>query len=198
MQVDTQEQVSRNFAFLVISGCLLAMLGVIVMGAPLATGMAVEMIIGVMILTRATMQLYYGFKVRHWGHRFGSYIGMGSIFMALVSIAVGVVLIMSPIAGLRLITLLLAMYLVISGGCELLHAIELSAARGWGFTALSGVFSVLLGILVWRQWPLAGQWAVGVMVGAGFIASGAALAMLGIEGRAQLAAVARPQPVGST
>jgi uncharacterized membrane protein HdeD (DUF308 family) len=90
------------------------------------------------------------------------------------------------------------MYLIISGGCELLHAIELSAARGWGFTALSGAFSVLLGLLVWRQWPLNGQWALGVTVGAGFIASGAALALLGWEGRAQLGAVVRPQAVGSS
>ena len=198
MQVDTQEQVSRNFAFLVIFGCLLAMLGVIVMGAPLATGRAAEMIIGVMILTRATMQFYYGFKVRRWGYRFGSYMGVGSIFMALVSAAVGVVLIMNPLAGRPFITLLLAMYLVISGGCELLHAIKLSAARGWVFTAVSGAFSVLLGVLVWRQWPLGGQWAVGIMVGSGFIASGFALAMLGLEGRARLFAIARAQPVSTS
>jgi uncharacterized membrane protein HdeD (DUF308 family) len=69
---DTQEHVSQNAAFLVILGCMLAMLGVIAIAAPLTAGIAVDLFVGVMVLSRGAMQLYYGFKVRHWGHRFGS------------------------------------------------------------------------------------------------------------------------------
>jgi len=183
MNVDTQEQVANNAAFLVIFGCLLASLGVIAIGAPLAAGLAVEVIVGIMVLTRGLMQLYYGFKVRQWGHRFGSYMGMGSIAVALLSVAVGVLLLVSPMTGLRFLSMVLAAYLIVAGGFEVLHAIELSAARGWGIVALSGMAGVVLGILIWQQWPLSGRWATGVLVGLSFIVSGGALALLGWTGQ---------------
>jgi uncharacterized membrane protein HdeD (DUF308 family) len=190
---DIQEHVSQNAAFLVIFGMLLAMIGVIAMAAPLAAGVAVEMFIGIMILSRGAMQLYYGIKVRHWGHRFGAYMGLGSIVVALLSVAVGVLLLINPIAGLRFLTLLLAVYLVLVGGLEILHAIELSAARGWGFIMLSGVLGVMLGVLIWRQWPLSGQWAIGVAVGASFIISGLSMMMMGLAGRAYMRALSKEQ-----
>jgi uncharacterized membrane protein HdeD (DUF308 family) len=190
---NTQERVSQNAAFLVIMGILLAMIGVIAMAAPLAAGIAVEMFVGVMILSRSAMQLYYGIKVRHWGHRFGAYMGLGSIVVALLSVAVGVLLLINPIAGLRFLTLLLAVYLVLVGGLEILHAIELSGARGWGFIMLSGALGVMLGVLIWRQWPLSGQWAIGVAVGASFIVSGMSMTMMGLSGRAYMRALSQEQ-----
>jgi uncharacterized membrane protein HdeD (DUF308 family) len=188
---DIQEHVSQNSAFLVILGFLLAMIGVIAMASPLAAGVAVDMFVGIMMLSRGAMQLYYGVKVRHWGHRFGPYMGLGSIVIALLSVAVGVLLLINPIAGLRFLTLLLAVYLVLVGGLEILHAIELSAAKGWGFVMLSGFIGVILGVLVWRQWPLSGQWAIGVTVGASFVISGMSMMMMGFAGRAYLRAPAR-------
>lgn len=190
---DTQVHVSQNSAFLVILGGLLAMVGVIAMASPLAAGIAVEMFVGVMMLSRGAMQLYYGVKVRHWGHRFGSYMGLGSIVMALLSVAVGVLLLINPIAGLRFLTLVLAVYLVLVGGFEILHAIEMSEVKGWGFIMLSGALGVVLGFMIWRQWPLSGHWAMGVLVGASFIISGVSLAMVGVSGRAVLRTLADRQ-----
>ena len=190
---DTQVHVSQNSAFLVILGGLLAMVGVIAMASPLAAGIAVEMFVGVMMLSRGAMQLYYGVKVRHWGHRFGSYMGLGSIVMALLSVVVGALLLINPIAGLRFLTLVLAVYLVLVGGFEILHAIEMSEVKGWGFIMLSGALGVVLGVMIWRQWPLSGHWAMGVLVGASFIISGVSLAMVGVSGRAFLRALADRQ-----
>jgi len=162
---------------------MLATVGGIAVAAPLAAGVAVDLFVGVMILSRSAMQLYYGIKVRHWGHRFGSYMGMGSIAMALLSVAVGVLLLVNPIAGLRFLTLLLAAYLVINGGFEVLHAIELSSVKGWPFVLLSGILTIALGAMIWRQWPLSGQWAIGVLVGSSFILSGISLVLLGMASR---------------
>jgi uncharacterized membrane protein HdeD (DUF308 family) len=37
---------------------------------------------------------------------------------------------------------------------------------------LSGVISVVLGLLIWRQWPVSGMWAVGVLVGVDLLTTG--------------------------
>jgi len=179
----TQQRVSQNSAFLVIFGVLLAMLGIIAIAAPLAAGVAATMFVGLMVLSRGIMQFYYGIKVRHWGRRFGTYMGIGSLVVGALSVAVGGVLMINPVAGVQFLTLMLSLYLVISGGFEMLHAIEMGAVRGWPFLLLTGFLTVLLGIILWRQWPLSGQWAIGVIVGSSFILSGISLAMLGITAR---------------
>jgi uncharacterized membrane protein HdeD (DUF308 family) len=92
-------------------------------------------------------------------------------------------LILNPVAGSQFLTLMLSIYLVIAGGFEMLHAIEMGAARGWPFLLIAGFLTVLLGIILWRQWPLSGQWAIGVIVGSSFILSGISLVMLGLAGR---------------
>ena len=159
------------------------MLGLIAVAAPLAAGVAVELFIGLMVLSRGIMQFYYGIKVRHWGRRFGTYMGIGSLVVAALSVAVGGLLLINPIAGLKFLTLVVSMYLVIAGGFEMLHAIELGTVRGWPFLFLTGFVSVLLGVILWRQWPLSGQWAIGIMVGSSFMLTGGSLAMLGIAAR---------------
>jgi uncharacterized membrane protein HdeD (DUF308 family) len=175
--------VNQNSAFLVIFGVLLAMLGLIAVAAPLAAGVAVEVFVGLMVLCRGIMLFYYGIKIRHWGRRFGTYMGIGSLVLGVLSVAVGALLLINPLAGLEILTLVVAMYLVIGGGFEMLHAIELGAVRGWPFLLLTGFLTVLLGLLLWRQWPLSGHWAIGIIVGCSFILSGGSLAMLGLAAR---------------
>jgi uncharacterized membrane protein HdeD (DUF308 family) len=58
---------------------------------------------------------------------------------------------------------------------------------------LSGVLGVMLGVLMWRQWPLAGQWAIGVAVGASFVISGLSMTMMGLAGRAYMRALSKEQ-----
>jgi len=181
--VTTQQRVSQNAAFLVIFGVLLGMLGIIASAAPLAGGVAATMFVGLMVLSRGIMQFYYGIKVRHWGRRFGTYMGIGSLAIGALSVAIGGLLILNPVAGIQFLTLMLSIYLVIAGGFEMLHAIEMGAARGWPFLLLAGFLTALLGVILWRQWPLSGQWAIGVMVGSSFILNGIGLVMLGLAGR---------------
>ena len=49
---------------------------------------------------------------------------------------------------------------------------------------VSGVASVVLAVLLWRQWPASGAYAVGMLVGIRLIFSGWSIAMLGMLGDA--------------
>jgi uncharacterized membrane protein HdeD (DUF308 family) len=175
----TQEHVNHNVAFLVILGFFLAMFGLMAIVAPLVVGLAVELIVGILLLGRGSMQLYYGIKVRHWGPGLVTYLGVGSILMALLSVACGALLIAWPLTGLRYLILLLAGYLTVTGCFDVLHAIELRAVRGWGILLLNGLAGIALGWLIWRQWPISGEWAIGVLTGANMFFSGISLAALG-------------------
>ena len=38
-------------------------------------------------------------------------------------------------------------------------------AAGSGWLIFGGVISILLGILIWKQYPLSGVWAIGILFG---------------------------------
>src|SRR5205807_851386 len=48
--------------------------------------------------------------------------------------------------------------------------------RGW--LLLNGVITLLMGILIWRQWPWSGLWVIGLFVGIEMIFYGWSLVML--------------------
>lgn len=49
---------------------------------------------------------------------------------------------------------------------------------------VSGIASLVLGILLWNQWPDSGAYAVGLLVGIRLIFAGWSIAMLGMMGDA--------------
>ena len=179
----TQRYVVTNAEFLVILGMLMGMLGFITAVSPLVAGLAVELVVGIMVLCRGSMQLYYGIKVRHWGAEIGSYMGLGSIAMSFLSVACAVVLLLNPLTGVQFLTLVLAAYLVVNGVVELLHAYELRLVCGSAYIVLNGLGSIALGAMIAAQWPLSGAFAIGVLFGVSMIMSGLSLVGLGMSGR---------------
>ena len=179
----TQEHVGRNAAFLVIMGTMLAMLGFIAAVSPLAAGLAPQLVVGLMLLCRGSMQFYYGVKVRHWGHGLSSYMGLGSILMSFLSVACGVLLLFSSFSGLEFLMLLLTAYLLVTAVFDVMHAIELREVDGWYLILLNGCAGIALGASIWFQWPLSGRWAIGALAGISLMLSGMSQAGLGIAGR---------------
>jgi uncharacterized membrane protein HdeD (DUF308 family) len=182
----TQEYVGRNAAFLVILGGLLGTLGFISALSPLAEGLPVKLVLAIMLISRGSMQLYYGVKVRHWGHRIGAYMGLGSIVMSFVSVGCAVLVYASAWWESDFIMRVLACYLVVIGAAELLHSLELKSADGWFIIFWNGLASIAFGVMVWRQWPLAGAWAIGGIMGLSMMFGGFSLALLGATGRSYL------------
>jgi uncharacterized membrane protein HdeD (DUF308 family) len=62
----------------------------------------------------------------------------------------------------------------------------------------SGVLSLLVGFLIWRQWPLAGTSALGILVGANLLSTGVALLALAHSMHATLRKAIFAMPGGRT
>lgn len=46
-----------------------------------------------------------------------------------------------------------------------------------------GIVNLLLGIAIWRQWPVAGLWVIGLFVGIDMIFNGWSLVMLALAAK---------------
>lgn len=171
------KEVKESALLLIILGIGMIILGILAMGAPIVTGVAVGILVGVLIIAGGLAQAVYAFKAKSWGS------GTVGVLLGGLSVLCGILMLGHPLFGLAFLTLLLAAYFVVDGIFEIAFAFRLKPLQGWGWTLISGIVSLLLGILIWRQWPLSGVWAVGLLVGINILFSGWSLVALGMAGR---------------
>jgi uncharacterized membrane protein HdeD (DUF308 family) len=165
-------------------GVLLLVFGFLCLAAPFASGIAVTISVGLLLFAAGIGELVLAFRAGALGR------GVLIFLIGLVAMAAGLVLMFQPEAGLISITLLLAAYFVVTGIFAVIAAFRLRPAQGWVWMLANGVVTLVLGLLIWMQWPLSGVWAVGILFGVQLIFTGAALLTVGISVRRVLRHVA--------
>jgi uncharacterized membrane protein HdeD (DUF308 family) len=76
-------------------------------------------------------------------------------------------------------TFLIALFLLVGGIFRMIASLlGTFQHRGWLF--LSGAITLLMGMMIWRQWPLSGLWVIGLFIGIEMIFYGWSLVMLGV------------------
>ena len=85
-----------------------------------------------------------------------------------------------PVAGLRLRPIS-AEQTIPPGKIEAEIAVGLGSRRGWFIFA--GAVSILLGVLLWAQFPLSGAWALGILLGIKLLFIGLIMIMGGSAAR---------------
>lgn len=167
----------RNATLLIVLGILMVIFGVFAIASPMITGVAVAMFVGALMLVTGVMRIIAAFKSGQWGSGiFGTLIG-------LLGIAAGVILLAQPMLGLATLTLLLAAYFLASGICEIVIAFKAKPEKVWGWMLFGGIVSVILGIMIWSQWPVSGAWAIGVLVGIHILMIGFTMIFVGSGAR---------------
>ena len=147
------------------------------MMAPLMAGMTVALMVGFLLVAAGIMRTVFAFKCKSWGK------GILVFVLGLLTLLVGFYMVARPGLALVSLTLFLAAYFVVDGIFEIIEAFDLKPLKGWGWMLFGGVASILLGIMIWRQWPLSGAWAVGILVGIKLVFAGWAMAGIGVAGR---------------
>ena len=161
-----------------ILGILTLVLGVLAVGAPLVTGLAVATLVGVLLLIAGATQLAFAFHAGSVGR------GVLVFLFGGITVLAGIVVLGRPLVGLASITLILIWYFLADGISSLVTAFQTNHPRGRGWLIFGGVISILCGLLLWQNWPLSGGWAVGVRVGIRLIVSAWTMVMLASVGRA--------------
>ena len=98
--------------------------------------------------------------------------------LGIITALAGIAIIGHPLFGLAFLTLLLVGYFVVEGVWKIVVSFQYMPATGSKWLLASGVLSLVLGLLIWNQWPVSGMWAVGVLVGVNLLGTGLALVTL--------------------
>jgi uncharacterized membrane protein HdeD (DUF308 family) len=92
----------------------------------------------------------------------------------------GVFLIRKPVIGAEVATVFMAMFFLVGGLFEVISVISLTPPD-WGWHVLSGVVSIVLGVLILANWPVAGLWVIGMYVGVSLFFAGVAWTAIALD-----------------
>lgn len=83
------------------------------------------------------------------------------------------------------LTLMLAVFFCAEGIMDLLAYLFGSKTNGAHWLLLHGIVTLLLGVMIWRRWPLSSLWAVGILAGVSILLSGVTRLLLALAIRRQ-------------
>jgi uncharacterized membrane protein HdeD (DUF308 family) len=143
-------------------------------------------VFGSMLVVGGVVHLYQAAKYR-------DLIGLvHDVPVGLMQAVVGALLLSKPGASVAGLTLITSALLIVVG----MHRTILAAVfepPGWGWAIASGIASIALGGMTWREWPSSSLWLLGSLVSAYLLVSGWSYLMFGLAARKALGGVA-PQP----
>ncbi|MEJ2310022.1 MAG: DUF308 domain-containing protein [Gammaproteobacteria bacterium] len=153
-------------------GIAMLILGFIAVMAPAVAGTWVVYIIGAVLLVTGITQIYSGSRAEGWSAK------VVPLILGVITTLAGIGVLGNPILGLGTLTLLLVIFFVAEGIWKIIASLRYRPAEGWFWLLASGAISLVLGLMIWNQWPVSGLWAVGILVGVNLITTGVSLIVL--------------------
>lgn len=164
------DEIAKHSGLTITMGVVVLIMGVLALGVPLVAGLSAALAVGILLIVGGIGQLVFAFKGRT---------GIWSVIVGVLTVVVGGYMVANLGVALESLTLFLAAYFIVSGIFELILSFQAKPANGWGWALFSGIVSVVLGFLIWSQFPFSGVWAVGILFGVRMIFAGWTLIMLG-------------------
>jgi uncharacterized membrane protein HdeD (DUF308 family) len=156
---------------------VLIVVGLFAILIPSISGIAVTLFFGWAMIFSGITHFIFGFKTHTTGSR------IWELLVGLVYIVTGFVLLMHPLDGLFVLTLVLAYYLFFEGIVEIIHFFQLRPRHGAGWLLVDGIITLILAVMIWRSWPASTVWVIGTLVGISMVFSGFSRLMLSLAAK---------------
>ena len=155
-----------------IMGLLMIAAGVLALIHPFPASLAVVVFAAWSFMILGVLQLISAFRDAQGGNR------IWLILLALVMIWIGFVLRGNPLEGLVTLTIVVALSFVASGIAKLVVGWSLRSVGLGGWVMLSGLLSVVLGVMFMGNILGAAPWVLGFLLGIELISDGVAALFL--------------------
>ena len=179
LQSAVANSLHEHWRLFLAEGIILFLLGILAIVVPPIATIAVEILIGWLLLMSGIVGLIATLRARSapgfWW----------SLASAVIGIVAGVVLLAWPLSGALSLTLILTVFLVLEGVVSILYALEhkRELSGRWGMMLFSGVVDLFLAGIIFAGLPGAAAWAIGLLVGINLVFGGSALIAMALHAR---------------
>src|ERR1700693_5404713 len=160
LQSAVANSLHEHWRLFLAEGIILFLLGILAIVVPPIATIAVEILIGWLLLVSGIVGLIATLRSRSapgfWW----------SLVSAVLGIVAGIVLLAWPLSGALSLTLVLTVFLVLEGVVSILYALEhkRELSGRWGAMLFSGIVDLLLAGIIFAGLPGTAAWAIGVPV----------------------------------
>ncbi|HEU5062829.1 MAG TPA: HdeD family acid-resistance protein [Solirubrobacterales bacterium] len=174
---EVREGLSRSWKALMFVGVLAIFVGCVAILVPAVASVGTAIFIGWLLLFVGAILVAAAFSA----HSIGTLVLR--LIWAILTVIVGLWLIIEPHNGTLTLTLVLGIYFLFMGLTRTTLAFIARGEPNAGLLGLSGVTSLLIGILILAKWPSSADWAIGLLVGIDLIFAGWTLTSVALLGK---------------
>ncbi len=162
----------KHSKWFMVYGILLALAGVAAIILPGIASLATAIMLGWILLFSGVVGLFAVFSTGRSAPGF-----WWELLTAILYVAAGLSLLVSPLAGVLTLTILLAAYLFAAGAMKLIMSVghRRDIPGAWGWVLASGILDIGLGLLIFLGLPGSAIWVLGLLVGINLLMTGVAL-----------------------
>lgn len=175
------KELHRRWILFLLLGIGLIVLGLIGISASGLVTLASVVFFGWLLMFGGAGVVIHAFWAKRWSGFFLQ------LLSGLLYLIVGWMLAVRPGLGALTLTLVFAISLVVQGAFRIGTALS-TRMDGWGSLLVSGIITLVLGLMIWNEWPLSGLWVIGLFVGIDLLFYGWWLVSLALSARRLTAA----------
>jgi uncharacterized membrane protein HdeD (DUF308 family) len=169
--------VKKAGGWLVMLAVSFIVLGMIAIVEPAIAGLAVTIWVGWLLIIGGVIHAIGAFRAGDVGR------ALWQVLLAGIYLVGGYYFLSHPLLALGTLTLFLAGILFAESVLELIAFAQTAGEPGRNWRFVNAAITLLLGGMIWRQWPSSSIWAIGTIVGVNLIMTGFSRLMLGMMAR---------------
>jgi uncharacterized membrane protein HdeD (DUF308 family) len=179
LQSSMAKSLHAHWQLVLTEGIVLLILGILAIVLPPIATIAVEALVGWLLLVSGIVGLIATLRMRGAPGLWWSLLSAG------LGIVAGIVLLRWPLSGALSLTFILTVFLILEGLVSILYALEhkRELSGRWGVMLFSGVIDLFLAAIIYAGLPGTAAWAIGLLIGINLVFGGAALIAMALHAR---------------
>jgi uncharacterized membrane protein HdeD (DUF308 family) len=169
--------VNKAGRWLTAMGIVFIVLGALAIIEPAVAGLAVAILVGWLLIFGGAAHVVAAVGGGGAGRV------VWQLMLAAIYVVGGFYLLTHPLLGLGTLTLVLAIVLVMEAIVELIAYFVARDEDGSVWRLVNAIVTLILGAMIWRNWPSSSAWAIGTLVGVNLMMTGFSRLMLGTAAR---------------
>jgi len=161
------EPLRAKRGWVIALGVVYIIAGVIALGSVVMATIVTVFVVGIMMLIAGVAEVFHAFQIKTWG-KFLLWLLLGALY-----IIAGFLTFENPLLAAALLTLLLGIALIASGIMRIWLAFSIKGGMPWIWVVVSGVITLLLGLIILAHWPVSSLYILGLFLGIDLIFAGA-------------------------
>jgi uncharacterized membrane protein HdeD (DUF308 family) len=156
--VSMPQELTQYWGWFLVFGFALVALGAAAVARAFTATIVSMLFFGWLLVIASGIEIAQALLVGHWAGFFHH------LLAAILFGVIGLLLVTRPLISAEALTFVIAIFFLIGGLFQLIGS-AIVGLPGWGWQALDGIITIILGGLIFAQWPASGLWVIGLFIG---------------------------------